>query len=82
MTLTKLKKNFYSLIDKLEDKELLEHFYLAMTFSAEKKDGELWSSLTERQKKEVMKSYKESLNKKNLLYQERVMKKYSECLTR
>lgn len=82
MTLLTIKKNFHNLIDKVENKELLDQFYHALSFSAEKKEGELWNGLSESEKKEVMKSYKESFNKKNLVSHEKVMQKYSKWRTK
>lgn len=82
MTLTILKKNFHTLIDKVENKELLDQFYKALSFSATRKEGQLWNGLSPQQKSRVMKSYKESENKKNLVSHEKVMKKYSKWLTK
>lgn len=82
MTLTVLKKNFHELIDTVENKELLDQFYKALAFSALRKEGELWNSLTDTQRKKVLASYKESENKANLINHEQVMKKYSKWLTK
>lgn len=80
MTLTTLKKNFHTLIDKVENKELLDRFYRALAFSADRKEGLLWNSLDEKEKRAVLKSYKDSENKKNLVSHEKVMGKYSKWL--
>lgn len=82
MTLTTLKKNFHTLIDKVENKELLDQFYKALAFSAERKEGLLWNSLDEKEKRLVIKSYKDSENRKNLVSHEKVMQKYSKWLTK
>ena len=82
MTLTTLKKNFHTLIDKVENKELLDQFYRALAFSAERKEGLLWNSLDEKEKRLVLKSYKDSENKKNLVSHEKVMQKYSKWLSK
>ena len=80
MTLTTLRKNFHKLIDEVEDKELLDQFYRALTFSTTGKDGELWDNLTKSEKVVLMKSYEESKDKKNLVSHEKVMQKYAKWL--
>ncbi len=82
MTLTTLKKNFHHLIEKVENKELLDQFYKALSFSADRQEGMLWNGLTEQEKRILLKSYKESQNKKNLISHEKAMQKYSKWLTK
>jgi hypothetical protein len=82
MTLTVLKKNFHNLIDKVENKELLDRFYKALSFSASRKEGFLFDKLTENEKKILLKTHKESGDKKNLISHEKAMQKYSKWLTR
>jgi len=82
MTLTLIKKNFHTLIDKVENKDLLDQFYRALLFSASRKKGQIWNSLTEEQKNKVLKTFKESQQTKNLVSHEKVMKKYSKWLTK
>jgi hypothetical protein len=77
MTLTALKKNFHHLIGKVEDKKLLDQVYKALSYSTERKEGMLWESLSSKEKKILMKSYKESKNRKNLVSHQKVMHKYS-----
>ena len=68
-----IKENFHTLIDKVENKELLDQFYKALAFSAERKEGVLWNSLNEKEKRMVMKSYNDTENRKNLVSHEKVM---------
>jgi len=82
MTLTTLRKNFHNLIDKVENQELLDQFYRALYFSAERKEGALWNTLSEKERKILMSSYKESESKKNLVSHEKVMQKYSKWLSK
>ncbi len=82
MTLTILKKNFHRLIDKVEDKELLDQFYKALSFSSERKEGILFNGLSAKEKKTLMKSYEESKSRKNLISHEKVMQMYSKWLTK
>lgn len=82
MTLTVLKKNFHNLIDKVENKELLDQFYKALSFSASRKEGSLFEKLTENEKRILLKTQKESRNRRNLISHEKAMQKYSKWLTR
>lgn len=82
MTLTTLRKNFHSLIDRVQDKELLDRFYKALSHTAKNKPGELWNSLDDKEKRILIKSYNESLDRKNLVSHEKVMQKYSKWLTK
>lgn len=82
MTITALKKSFHHLIEKVENKELLDQFYKALSFSADRREGMLWNNLTTQEKRILLKSYRESQNKKNLVSHEKAMQKYSKWLTK
>lgn len=76
MSITELKSRFKDIIDKSDDKESLEQFYLAFKAS---KEMDLWNTLSEKQKKYVLDSYNESLSEENLVEDEIVrerLKKY------
>ena len=82
MTLIKLKQNFHALIDSVENKELLDQFYRALSYSSQRKEGELFHSLTREEKDTLISAYDESKNKKNLSSHAKVMRKYSYWTTK
>jgi len=53
MELVELKSEFHSLIDKINDPDVLEQFYNALNSSVDKKSS-VWDSLTEEQKQGVL----------------------------
>lgn len=64
MSTLELKNNFHKLIDSADDKELLKYFYEAFLFSSKKS---FLQELTPQEKKELLESFKESGNEKDLL---------------
>jgi hypothetical protein len=80
MNKTALKSNLHKMIDLIENQNLLEEYYNEMKAILEKSQGNIWDKLTEDQKKEVLLSYEESGDEKNLLLNEDVMKKYKNWL--
>lgn len=76
-----IKNNFHKLIDKIENENLLEQFYKALFYSA-KKESTLWNSLSKKEKKELLLSYEESLDEKNLIPLEQVKAKHSKWLSK
>lgn len=66
MKLAELKSEFHNLIDKIDNLEILEQFYDALTNSV-KSDHSLWTSLTPKQQNEILQAYEESENESNLI---------------
>ena len=66
MKLAELKSDFHNLIDQIEDPELLEQFYGALSNSL-KPDNSLWNSLTPEQQQDVLIAYEESEDESNLV---------------
>lgn len=71
-----LKSDLHKILDRIENEQLLRtiHDFLKQRETA--KEGQIWKTLTEEQKKEVYSSYEESQDDKNLIDWETVKKKY------
>ncbi|HWD87670.1 MAG TPA: hypothetical protein VG367_06050 [Mucilaginibacter sp.] len=66
MKLAELRSDFHLLIDKIEDPEILEQFYDALSNSV-KPNNSLWATLTLEQQKGVLEAYEESEDEDNLV---------------
>lgn len=64
---TNIKEDIHTLIDKLENNELLEIVYQLLNSKDQNQEGELVSNLTPKQKKELYNAYDESLDDSNLI---------------
>lgn len=67
METLKLKNNLHRIIDRIENPELLQSLYDFLKVKENSSSGSLWKSLSEEQKREVLLSYKESEDEKNLI---------------
>ena len=76
MTVTELKTNLHKLIDSSQDEELLSVVHDILEQREVSKPGDLWNSLTEEEKEELLNAEKESQNPSNLIAHDEVMKKY------
>lgn len=74
MTHTKLVDSISNLIKSIEDVELLESLYEMLKNHKSSKPGELWNSLTQEQKDQVLKAYDESEDEDSLIPMEKVFK--------
>ena len=63
----RIKDNLHSLIDKIDNDDLLEIVYKILNSRNKGTEGELIRSLSEEQKKELYESYDESLDESNLI---------------
>jgi hypothetical protein len=72
-----LKNNFHKLIDTVNDKELLKYFYDAFLFSSKKS---FLQDLTAQKKKELLESFKESGNERDLIAHGYVKEKHKKWL--
>ena len=72
-----LKDNLHSLIDKIEDKELLAIIYQLLNSKGEEKNSNLLEQLTAQQKKELYEAYDESFDDSNLIDLEQLKSKHS-----
>ena len=80
MDKTTLKTNLHKFIDQIDSQNLLEEYYQEMKNLIQKSKVNVWDSLTDEQRKEVLLSYEESEMDSNLVDNESVMNKYKKWL--
>ncbi len=71
-----LKSDLLKILSKIEDEQLLRTIYDFLKQGENSKEGQIWKSLTEEQKKEVYLSYQESEDDNLLIDWEVIKKKY------
>jgi hypothetical protein len=71
-----LKLDLHRILDKIDNEQLLRTIYEFLKEQENSKEGKIWDTLSEDQKKEVFLSYEESEDDKNLKSWEDVKKKY------
>lgn len=67
MSAIELKKNIHKIVDRIEDERLLRTICSFLEVREKSTDGQMWDSLTESQKREVLEAYAESENDSNLI---------------
>ena len=82
MNTQSIKKEFHELIDKIDNRLLLERFYNALSYSHNNSKYELWESLTESQKQEIYSAFDESRDEENLVSYEDVKSKHKLWLSK
>ncbi len=75
MKLAELKSEFHTLIDQIENPEILEQFYGALSNSI-KPGNSLWDSLSPEQQHDVLVAYEESEDEANLVPLSEIKSKY------
>lgn len=75
MKATKLKSNIHQIVDRIQSEQLLETIYDFLKTRETTEPGEIWNSLTEEQKKEVLLSFDESEDEKNLIDIDKVIQR-------
>jgi hypothetical protein len=75
-----LKKNFHLLIDSIENEKLLLCSYELMKKRFSSTEGQLWNSLTPKEKDELLLSFEESENSDNLVSHVEMVKKHKKWL--
>ena len=75
MKLAELKSEFHNLIDQIENPEILEQFYGALSNSI-KPGNSLWDSLSPEQQHDVLVAYEESEDEANLVPLSEIKLKY------
>ena len=75
MNTTKLKSNIHQIVDRIQSEQLLETIYGFLKTREATKPGEIWNSLTDEQKKEVLLSFEESEDENNLVDIDDVIKR-------
>lgn len=76
----KTREEFHKLIDTIEDDEVLKSSYKLVSVLIKKTEGELWSTLSSDERAELLLSYEESLDEKNLVEHNVVMEKHLKWL--
>jgi len=76
----KIKEEFHHLIDTIEDEEVLKGYFDIIQTLNDNQNGEGFGDLTDEQRVELLLSYEESLDEKNLIQHEEVKKEYSKWL--
>ncbi len=76
MTTIELKSNLHSLIENINDKNILSGFYQLLIKTKENKVGLLWNKLSTEQRFELEQLASEDDGSLNLITNEDIMKKY------
>jgi len=80
MALASIKTDFHQLIDKIENEELLSSFYQLLIQRSQSKNGQLWESLTDEEKEELILADEESKDSNNWISDEEVRQKHQQWL--
>ena len=67
MGAVELKLSLHQIVDRIKDERLLQAIYSFLKERENSKDGLMWESLTEDQKKEVLLTFEESEDDSNLI---------------
>jgi hypothetical protein len=70
-----LKSNIHKIVDGIQNEQLLQTLYDFLKLRESAKNGEVWNTLTEQQKQEVLISFNESEDDNNLIEREKIFKK-------
>ena len=73
----KIKNELHTLIDKINNNDLLEMVYQLLETKGSEKDGELLNKLTLEEKEELYKAYEESLEDTNIVELDQIKKDHS-----
>lgn len=82
MTKEAIKKEFHELIDKVENTLILEQFFNALNFSQNNSKAELWDSLTDSERNDIILTFNESEDENNLISFEEIKNKYNKWLSK
>ena len=76
----KIKDDFHNLIEKIEDEAVLKGYFKLIQRLNNNQTGELWDSLSAEEKDELLLSFEESFDPKNLICHEEVKKQHGKWL--
>jgi hypothetical protein len=62
-----LKTNIHSIVDNIQNEQLLQTVYDFLKLRDNNQTGKIWNTLAQHQKDEVLLSYEESENEDNLI---------------
>lgn len=74
------REDFHNLIDKIQDEEILKGYFKLIEKLNNSQTGELWNSLNDEEKAELLLSYDESFNSSNLISHGQVQKQHHKWL--
>ncbi len=80
MNTIELKKDFHTLIDSIDNENLLSNFYDLLKRRISGKEGKLWKGLTKNEREELNLAFKESEKPENLISYEEMRKKHEKWL--
>lgn len=69
-----LRSNIHKIVDRIQSEQSLQKLYNLLKVWDTNKPGQLWDSLTEEQKQEVLIAYDESEDENNLIPRENIFK--------
>ena len=75
MSTADLKSSIHKIIDGIQSEQLLQAIYDFLKVRESNKPGQLWDSLTEEQKQEVLLAYEESEDDNNLIERDKFFEK-------
>lgn len=74
------RDDFHKLIDGIEDEQVLKSYYMLIQRLNYNQTGELWNKLSVEEKAELLLSYEESFDHKNLLTHNQVQEQHEKWL--
>ncbi|PZX50134.1 hypothetical protein [Algoriphagus chordae] len=74
MSTVELKSNIIKLVEDIQNDELLESLLEFLSRRKDSASGDMWSDLTSAQKQEVLDSYQESEDEKNLVAKDQLFR--------
>lgn len=74
MGTTDLRTNIHKMVDRIEDERLLRAINSFLEVRENSSESQVWKSLTQEQKKEVLDAYEESENDANLIADKEIWK--------
>jgi len=76
----KTKDDFHKLIDKITDEKVLKGYLNLIQRLNRNQTGELWNSLNSEEREELLQSYEESFDVKNLISHSQVKNHHDKWL--
>ncbi len=76
MGTVEIKSDLHKILDKIENEQLLRTIYDFLKQSENADEGQIWSTLSDEQKKEVYLSYEEAQEDKNQTPWDNIKKKF------
>lgn len=76
----KTKEAFHQLIDKIENEKALRGYFELIQRLNDNQTGKLWDSLNSEEKSELLVSYEESFDQKELVSHEEVKQQHGKWL--